>query len=97
MLGIKGNRNSPAERGSGHTQVLKPGQQEIVHHLVLSGNGLDKLGMSVDVLDQLGRILAHTEEIGLLLGRFHLAAAVRALAVHQLGLCPCLLYTSRCV
>ena len=86
MLGIEGNRNSPAERGSGHTQVLKPGQQEIVHHLIFSGDGLNKLRMSVDVLNQPGRILAHAEEIGLLLGRLHLAATVWTLAVHQLGL-----------
>ena len=40
------------------------------------------------MLDQAVRIFAHLEEICLLLRRFYLSAAVRALAVHQLGLCP---------
>ena len=40
------------------------------------------------MLDQPVRIFAHTEEIRLLLGRLHLSAAIRTLAVHQLGLCP---------
>ena len=38
------------------------------------------------MFNQLRGIFAHTEEISLLLGRLHLAPAVRALAVHQLGL-----------
>ena len=44
--------------------------------------------MLINVLDQSVRILAHTEEVSLLLGRLYHAAAVRALAVHQLGLRP---------
>ena len=42
--------------------------------------------MLIDILDQPGSVLAHAEEIRLLLGRFYLASAVRTLAVHQLGL-----------
>ena len=44
--------------------------------------------MLINVLDQSVRILAHTEEISFFFRRFYHAAAVRALAVHQLGLCP---------
>ena len=44
--------------------------------------------MVLDVLHQAVRILAHSEEVRFLLRRLHLAAAVRALAVHQLGLSP---------
>ena len=44
--------------------------------------------MLINVLDQSVRILAHTEEVSLLLGRFYHTAAVRALAVYQLGLRP---------
>ena len=87
MLGIKADRNPPAERCPGNTQVLESGKQEIVHHLVLPGHRLDKFRMLIDILDQPGSILAHTEKICLLLGRLDLPPAVGALAVHQLGLC----------
>ena len=40
------------------------------------------------MLDQFVCIFAHAEEISLLLGRLYDTAAVRALAVHQLGLGP---------
>ena len=44
--------------------------------------------MLINVLDQFVCIFAHAEEISLLLGRLYDTAAVRALAVHQLGLGP---------
>ena len=44
--------------------------------------------MLINVLDQSVRILAHTEEVSLLLRRLYHTAAVRALAVYQLGLRP---------
>ena len=44
--------------------------------------------MGVNMLDQTIRIFAHLEEVCLLLRRLYLSPAVRALAVHQLGLCP---------
>ena len=86
VLGIKGHRNAPGKGGPGHAQILEAGKKEIVHHLILPGDRLDKLRMLVDVLNELRRVLAHAEEVGLLLSRLHLPAAVRALAVHQLGL-----------
>ena len=36
MLRIKVYRDSPFERGSGHTQILQSRKQEVVHHLILS-------------------------------------------------------------
>ena len=44
--------------------------------------------MLINVLDQSVRILAHTEEVSLLFRRLYHTAAVRTLAVYQLGLCP---------
>ena len=40
------------------------------------------------MFDQSVRILAHTEEVSLLFGRLYHTAAVRALAIYQLGLRP---------
>ena len=88
MLRVKVHRNSPLEGGTGHAEILQARKQEIVHHLVFPGNRLYKFRMLVDVVDQPIRVLTHTEEIRLFLGRLHLAAAVRALAVHQLGRGP---------
>jgi hypothetical protein len=88
MLGIEGHRNAPGKGGTGYAQILQSGEQEVVHHLVLTGNGLNELGMLINVLDQFVCIFAHAEEISLLLGRLYDTAAVRALAVHQLGLGP---------
>ena len=85
MAGREINRNAPCEGTSGDAQILQAGQQEVVHHLVLAGYGLDELGMRVDVLDQAVGILLHPEEIRVFLGLVHLAAADRAvLAVYDL-------------
>ena len=40
------------------------------------------------MLNQSVGILAHLEEVSLLLGRLNLSATVRTLAVHELALCP---------
>ena len=88
MLRVKIYRNSPAEGGTGNTQILQPRQQEVVHHLILSGYRLDEIRMGVDVINQAVCILAHFEEVCLLLCRLYLTATVRTLAVHQLGLRP---------
>ena len=84
VLRVEVHRDAPLEAGAGHAEILQPRQQEVVHHLVLSGDGLDELRMTVDVLDQTVRILTHTEEVSLLLCRPAFAPAVRTLAVHQL-------------
>ena len=88
MLRIKVDRNAPFEGCSGYTQILQTRQQEVVHHLILSGYRLDKLRMCIDMLDQTVCIFAHLEEISLFLRRLYLTSAVRAFAVYQLGLGP---------
>ena len=81
-------RNSPFKGGSGHTQILKPRKEEIVHHFVFAGYGLYKFRILINMLNKLIRILAHFKEIGFFLGGLYFPAAVRAFAVHQLGLRP---------
>ncbi len=81
MSVIKINGDPPLERSARHAQILQSRKQEIVHHLVLARYGPDKLGMPVDMVDQPVRVLAHPEEVRLLLRRLYLAPAVRALAV----------------
>ena len=80
-LGSKSHRNTPGEGSTGYAQILQSGEQEVVHHLVLTGNGLNELGMLINVLDQFVCIFAHAEEISLLLSRLYDTAAVRTLAV----------------
>ena len=87
MLRVKTYRNPPGKGGPGHAQILKPGKQEIIHHLILPGNRLDELRVFVNVADQPVRVFAHLKEIRFLLGRLHRPAAVRTLSVHKLGLC----------
>ena len=87
MLRIKIYRNTPAEGCSGYTQILQTRKQEVVHHLIFSGNRLDKFRMCIDIVDQTIRIFAHFEEICFLLSRLNLTTTVRAFAVYQLRLC----------
>ncbi len=88
MPRVEVHGNPPFEGSPGHAEILEPRQEEIVHHLVLAGHGLDELRMLVDMLYQPVRVFAHTEEVGLLPGGLHLPAAVRAFALHQLGFRP---------
>ena len=87
MFVIKINRNTPFERGSGYTQILKTRQKEVVHHLVLTGFRLNKFRMCINIINQSVCIFAQFEEIRFFLGINDFAAAVRTLAVHQLTLC----------
>ena len=87
VLRIKIYRNTPAEGCSGYTQILQSRKQEVVHHLIFSGNRLNELRMSVDVVDEAVSVFAHFEEICFLLSRLNLTTAVRAFAVYQLRLC----------
>ena len=45
-------RGCTVRPASPSAQVLQPGKQEIVHHLVFPGHGLYKLGMLVDMPDE---------------------------------------------
>ena len=79
------DRNPPAEGRSGNAEILKPRQQEVVHHLVLPRLRLDEVRMGVDVVDQPVCVAAHPEEISRLGGGLDITAVQRAFAVHQLG------------
>ena len=84
MSVIEIHRDPPLEGGSGYTQILQSRKQEIVHHLVLTGNRLNEFRMGSDMLNQAVCIFAHLEEIRLFLGRLHLSSAVRTFPVHKL-------------
>ena len=88
VLRVEVYRDAPFERGTGYAEILQTRKQEVVHHLILSGNRLNEFRMLVDMVNQTVSVFAHTEEISLFLGRLHLAATIRTLAVHQLGLGP---------
>ena len=83
VLGVKGHGDAPLDRGAGHAGVLQALLDE-GDHLVLAALGLDELGVLLVELQQAVGVLAGLEEVGLLVGIVNLAAAVRALAVHQL-------------
>ena len=88
MAGCEIYRNAPCEGASGDAQILQSGQQEVVHHLVLAGYGLDELRVRVDVLDQAVGVFLHLEEVSVFLGLMHFAAADGAiLLIHYLGRC----------
>ncbi len=87
VLRVEGSyRDSPGEGGSGYTEILQSRKQEVVHHLVLSGNRLDELRMIVDIIDQSIGIFAHLEEICFFFCRRNRASAIRAFSVYELGL-----------
>ena len=87
VLGVKGNGDAPLDRGAGNTGVLQA-LLDKGDHLVLPALGLDELGILLVVLQQAVGILAGLEEVSLLVGIIDLAAAVGALAVHQLAVGP---------
>ena len=87
MAGVEVHGNAPAEAGAADAQILQTGLDEVVDHLVDAGAGLQEVGVLQQMLYPVG-VLAQAEEIGLLLGVLDLAAAVGALAVHQLALRP---------
>ena len=88
VLLVEIHGNAPLERGTGHAQILQALFQEVIHHLVLAGYGLNELGVFFDVLDETVGIFAHFEEIRLLAGGLDLSAAIGALAVDELALRP---------
>ena len=88
VLLVERHLNPPLERGSGNAEILQPLQKKIVHHFVLAGNGLNKFGVRVDMLNQPVRIFSHFEEIRFLFRGFDFPAAVRAFPVHELALRP---------
>ena len=87
MARVEIHGNAPAEAGAGDAQIFQARLDEVVHHLVDAGAGLQEVRVLQQVL-HLVRVLAQAEEVGLLLRVVYLAAAVGALAVHQLALRP---------
>ena len=87
VLGVEGHGNAPLDRGAGHAGVLQALLDE-GDHLVLAALGLDELGVLLVELQQAVSVLAGLEEVGFLVGIVDFAAAVRALAVHQLAVGP---------
>ena len=89
MLFVKGDGNAPVKRRSGYAQIFQPGTQEIVQHFLLAGNGLYKIRMAFNMLDQPFLIFRETKEIAfLLLCMLHRSAAVRAFSAIQLRFSP---------
>ena len=87
VAGVKVHGHPPGEGGPGDAQVLQAGLDEVVHHLVNPGAGLEEVGVLQQVLDAVG-VLGQAEEVSLLLRVLDLPAAVGTLAVHQLALGP---------
>ena len=87
MPRVKIHGDAPGEGGPRDTEVLQAGLDEVVDHFVDAATGLQKICVFQQVLHPVG-VLREAEEVGLLLGLVDLAAAVRALAIHQLGLGP---------
>ena len=85
---IKVDRNAPGKRGSGYAQILQTGFEEVVDHLVFPAFRLDKIRMGLNVVHQTLCIFLHIEEIGFFSGFVNRPAAVRAVAVLQLGFRP---------
>ena len=63
VTGRKLNGNAPCEGGAGYAQILQAGTDEVVEHFVLSGFGLDELGVILDVFFQHGSVLGELEEV----------------------------------
>ena len=87
VLGVKLHRHPPGEAGAGDAKVLQPLADEGLH-LVDAGLGGEKLRVLVVEGQDFTGVLGEAEEVGLLLGVHHRAAAVGALAVHQLAFGP---------
>ena len=87
MTGVEVHGHAPAEAGPGDAQVLQSRVDEVAHHLVDPGAGLQEVRVFQQVPDFV-RVLAQAEEIGLLLRVLDGAAAVGAAAVLKLALRP---------
>ena len=87
MTRVEVHGDAPLEAGTGDAQVFKAGVDEVLYHLVHAAGRLQEGAGEQQLAHGLG-VLAELEEVGLLLGVLDGAAAVGALAVDQLALCP---------
>ena len=81
MLLVKVHRHAPFDGCAADAQVGKPRAEKVVEHFILARRGLDEVRMALNIVDQPILILVKPEEISLLTGLFHGAAAIRAAAV----------------
>ena len=84
VLWIEIHRDSPLEGGSGYAEILKTRLKEVVYHLILTGNRLDKLWMLLDMLHETVSILAHLEEVCFLSCLLNISSTIGTLSVHKL-------------
>ena len=87
VLAVKVHGDAPCKAGAGNAQILQTGIDEVLHHLVDAAAGLEEVGIHQQIPDAVS-VLAQAEEVSLLLGVHHRAAAVGAAAVLQLALGP---------
>ena len=87
MARIKIDRHAPGEAGARDAQILEAGIDEVIDHFVDAGLRLEEVRLRQELAHAIG-ILGKTEEVCLLLRVVDLAAAVGALAVHELALGP---------
>ena len=87
VLGVKVHGDAPGEAGAGNAQILETGIDEVFHHLIDAGAGLEEVGVLQQVPDTVS-VLAQAEEVSLLLSVHHRAAAVGAATVLELALRP---------
>ena len=80
VLRIKRHGNPPVERRARDAQILESLLDE-ADHLVAPRDGLDKIGVLLDIRKHTIRVLAHAEEVRLLGDFLHGAVAVGAVAV----------------
>ena len=89
VAGVKVHGHAPGKARAGYAEILQAALavEEVVHHLVHAAGRFQELAAEQQLSHTVG-VLAQTEEVGLLLGVFDLAAAVGAAAVHKLALGP---------
>ena len=51
VIRVEIDGNTPLKRRSRNAEILKPREKEIVHHFVSAGNGINKIRMSVYIID----------------------------------------------
>ena len=87
MLGVEVHGDSPGKAGAGNAQVVQPAFDEL-DHLVFPAVRLNEVRVVLIQLEQPVRVFGKPEEIGLFLRPFHLASAVGAFSVLELGFSP---------
>ena len=87
MAGIKVHGDAPGEARTADAEILKTGLNEVVYHLIDTAGRLEEGPCLKKLLYRLG-VFGESEKISLFLRVFNGSAAVRALAVYQLGLGP---------